>query len=574
MGPAQPPPAPGGARGPLIHVATRCESTDDFVEKFATLASEGALVLPASGELPIGTEGRFAIRLRDQSVVMRGRCRVTDARPAQGAPAGVVRPTLLRVALLEMEESSASIHRRLLARRRALAAAVPAPIVPEPSDPTVVSETRPEAPSPPARTGPPAPPVSALAATMIGVAPPRARAATSPLGVPRASALAEPRAPGTPFALPPNPLITPGPVMARAPGASFTLPTNPLSEMDAEQLGSFIDSTLFESDEDDATAERLARPPEPDDVTVQRPPPDEVVEAASGRTEGSAPPPPVAAPPAAEITSPVKRRPLSLAEIKRRARALANTVKTMDRRQLARRALPYAACVVVGLVVGYAIHRSSPPAPAPAVAAAPKPASSPAAVAAPQPATPAPPDPTVSATKPVPAPAAPPPSAAPAAAVVERPSPRRRTAAADDGCRVNVVTEPAEAKVSWRGKPLGTSPLDAVSIPCGAGPLTITHERYETVTRTLTAESGAPLAVSERLRRPPATLVVTSSPAGAAITLNGHPVGSAPRHIPTMRYEHVTIRATLSGYAPWTKKLYLTEATTQVNATLGGRRGR
>ena len=39
-----------------------------------------------------------------------------------------------------------------------------------------------------------------------------------------------------------------------------------------------------------------------------------------------------------------------------------------------------------------------------------------------------------------------------------------------------------------------------------------------------------------------------------------------------MRYEHVTVRATLSGYAPWSKKLYLTEPTTQVTAQLGGRR--
>jgi len=72
----------GAARGPLIQVNTRCDSLEDFVERFAGLASEGALVLPASGELPVGTEGRFAIRLRDQSVAMRGRCRVTGAKPA------------------------------------------------------------------------------------------------------------------------------------------------------------------------------------------------------------------------------------------------------------------------------------------------------------------------------------------------------------------------------------------------------------------------------------------------------------------------------------------------------------
>src|SRR3984885_16199571 len=94
----------GAARGPLIHVNTRCESLEEFVEKFPGLPSEGALVLPASGELPIGTEGRFAIRLRDQSVAMRGRCRVTGARPAPSVPpGGGPRPMLLGGLLLEME---------------------------------------------------------------------------------------------------------------------------------------------------------------------------------------------------------------------------------------------------------------------------------------------------------------------------------------------------------------------------------------------------------------------------------------------------------------------------------------
>jgi hypothetical protein len=57
--------APGVPRGPLIRVSTRCASIDELVAKFAGFASEGALVLPAAGELPIGTEGRFVIRLLD-----------------------------------------------------------------------------------------------------------------------------------------------------------------------------------------------------------------------------------------------------------------------------------------------------------------------------------------------------------------------------------------------------------------------------------------------------------------------------------------------------------------------------
>jgi hypothetical protein len=38
-----------------------------------------------------------------------------------------------------------------------------------------------------------------------------------------------------------------------------------------------------------------------------------------------------------------------------------------------------------------------------------------------------------------------------------------------------------------------------------------------------------------------------------------------------MRYEHVSIRATLPGYAPWTKKVYLSGATTKITAQLGAR---
>ena len=43
----------------VIQVATRCATLDEFVEKFATFAWEGSLVLPAATALPVGTQGRF-----------------------------------------------------------------------------------------------------------------------------------------------------------------------------------------------------------------------------------------------------------------------------------------------------------------------------------------------------------------------------------------------------------------------------------------------------------------------------------------------------------------------------------
>ena len=500
---------PGAARGPLIHVNTRCGSLDEFVEKFAGLASEGALVLPASGELPIGTEGRFAIRLKDQSVAMRGRCRVTGARPAPPAPAGGgPRPTLLRVLLLDMEEGSASVHRRLLARRRA---AVPIAIPPAVSEPTIVSPPRPEVTAPPPLRVTPPPPVSGRAATMIGM---------SPLGRAGAGPLVETRA-----SPPPE---------ARAPGASFTLPANPLSELDATDLASFIDSTLLESDDEDQTLERVADgPTRDDDETLERLAP---ARPAQVPVEATAPTmidsSPVRAP-----SRDVGRKPLATQGRSDRARAITA------------RAAPYLLCAIAGLGIGRLLGHPAPKTAAPTAPVAPAP---PKIVAPPAPARPA----------------------AEVAPVAEE-RPRPVVAAGSDACSAHVLTEPSDARVSWRGQTLGRSPIADARIPCGAGALTIAHERYQTITREVTAAAATPVDLKERLHRPPATLIVGSSPPGAAISVNGQALGAAPRRLPTARYEQVSIRATLAGYPPWTKKVYLSEATTKVTAQLGsGGRGR
>ena len=529
------------ARGPLIHVNTRCASLEEFVEKFAGLASEGALVLPASGELPIGTEGRFAIRLKDQSVAMRGRCRVTGARPAPSAPpGGGPRPMLLRVLLLDMEEGSASVHRRLLARRRA---AVPVAIPPAVSEPTIVSPPRPEVTAPPPLRVTPPPPVSGRAATMIGMSP-LGRTGASPSPEARASALGETRA---------GP-----PTETRVPGAAFTLPANPLSELDATDLASFIDSTLLESDDEDQTLERISDAGHEDGETLGRPVPPRPGE------------------PAVEATAPTM---IDSTPVRAPSRAAGQTPRaTRERseraRAIAARAAPYLLCAVAGIGIGRLLGHPAPKTAAPAAQVAP---AAPTSVAPPAPASPV-----VEVAPPAPAP--PPAEAAPAAEERAPPTPatelpRREAAVAKapakalsaraDGCSVRVVTEPSDAKVSWRGQALGRSPIADAKIPCGAGALSIAHERYQTLTREVTAETGTPVAISERLHRPPATLIVGSSPAGAAISVNGQALGPAPRRVPTARYEQVSIRATLAGYPPWTKKVYLSEATTKVTAQLG-----
>src|SRR4051812_33535477 len=274
----------------MIQVATRCATLDEFVEKFATFAWEGSLVLPAASALPVGTQGRFVILLRDQTVAMRGRCRVTEAKPTPVSPRNPgVKRVMLRVALLEMDEPSRIVHRRLVALR---SAPVPLPVPPEASETTQIGPARggtapgaamapspvssvipPVSPAPPvaaapvpaavrapaAVTAPPIPPVKAppvpprinLNRTMIGVGiapvsqPPAAAAPPPPAAAavpaPAASASSAPAAPRIP---------TPVRVETRVPGAPDQLPANPLAQFGADDVESFIECTLLETDAD------------------------------------------------------------------------------------------------------------------------------------------------------------------------------------------------------------------------------------------------------------------------------------------------------------------------------------
>ncbi len=534
--------APGVPRGPLIRVSTRCASIDELVAKFAGFASEGALVLPAAGELPIGTEGRFVIRLLDQSVAMRGRCRVIDVKPVPaGPPVDGARRALLRVALLDLEEASRQVHARLLAHRRQ---AVPRPMMAGESEPTIVSVPT-SVPPPPVRRPPP-PPLAAQVRTMIGVAPsvvaetdrppavkPLARTVTA---APASTGSAAPKASGAPA------------IEHRAPGAAYTLPANPLGALQAEDLASFIDSTLFEIDDEEAAAERAAPPSTEIELPI-----DEMAVASDTSSAVAASAAPIAIA-GTERTSVIPAR-----------------GPTAKRSAAERLALP-AMCLVVGLAIGHLwlspARKSSPP---PArddrpAAAAPTP---PAPIVAPAPTTPVPPGP---AGPVVAAPAAPdqPTTPQPAAVAAEKPATVGEPVAGitPGECSARIVTEPPEAKIVWGGQLLGASPLEHAQIPCGSATVAIEHERYQPVTQVLNADPGKPVVVSLRLHRPPGTLVVTSAPAHAYVTVNDQMLGPAPRRLAAWRYEQVSIRATYPGYQPWTKKIYLKEPTTNVTAQL------
>jgi hypothetical protein len=131
-----------------------------------------------------------------------------------------------------------------------------------------------------------------------------------------------------------------------------------------------------------------------------------------------------------------------------------------------------------------------------------------------------------------------------------------------------VTTTPPDASVVWGDVPLGTGRIARASVPCGKAVVTIRHDRYADVTRTMTAQPGQVTTLSERMRRPPAKVIIASTPPRAHIKLNRRAIGAAPRHFNTNRFEQVRIDASLPGYQPWTKTLYLRQAETKVDVDL------
>ena len=335
------------------------------------------------------------------------------------------------------------------------------------------------------RATPPPPPVR-LNQTMLGVGsiaadPGRVREAACAAPVPAPAPVAA-------AAVVPVPVhdTAPVPVLreTRVPGAPDTLPANPLSELNAGDLNSFIDTTMLEGDADSAPNAGAGAP----GATQMLP----------GAGAGPAAP---AAARARLAAHPAVQRLLSLLPPSTHA-----NVKRWG---------PLVGCAVAGLVIGLVLHRSPSPAPTPAAVAPPAVE----AVAPPEAVAPAP-----EAVAPPPEAVAPPPraeAAKPAAAprpVAAKPAaPVAAAAAADGDCTARIVTEPDNAKVIWGGKMLGRSPIQQAAVPCGAAQVTLDRERYQTVTVDVTADARSVASVREKLHRPRGTLFVTSSPPGARV---------------------------------------------------------
>jgi hypothetical protein len=546
--------------GAVIQLVTRCGSAEEFIERFARFTTATHVVVPALPSVTVGTASPFVIRLKDQTVMMQGRCEVTELRPVPIPPGGSSVPlpkALMSLRLVEMDAHSCGIHLRLMERHPA-----PQPSAsPAPSTPA----------SPPAPPAPPAP--RRTPARSLSLVPPLA--GTRPAG-------AEPRSPGPITIAPSSPAVStmqvmsiprppprpasvsgtltaqataaralvtaPAPALAaaRSPApaavtASVAAPSPTIAPVIAPSPATFGATSWPETE---ATAADVVPPPPAEtrvagaDFTLPANPLSDfdaaelsgfidlvLLESTAagvlGEPSGDLGFTPAPAPTPASTPAPaLLRRPES-----RRDRA----------QRIARRWAPYAACVLAGVLLGIAFKPSSKPARpvAPSPTAAPDIAG--AGAALPSPAT------------------------APAIDV-RAPAPR--------DCTARVTTKPAGAVVFWGDLAIGSSPIEHAAVPCGTATVTFRRERFAEATETITTEPGHGAVVAERLYRPPAKLTVTATPAHALIKVNRRRVGPAPTKISTQRFEHLRVVASAPGYRPYRKTLYLKEPEAKLDIAL------
>ncbi len=128
---------------------------------------------------------------------------------------------------------------------------------------------------------------------------------------------------------------------------------------------------------------------------------------------------------------------------------------------------------------------------------------------------------------------------------------------------LSVVTHPAGATVTVDGEARGKTPL-SVSLAVGKHEVSITHDRYATVTQSV----PVPGKFDVTLKRPAATLHVDSDPAGAEVIVEGKPRGKTPVDVTLDAFHHYDVQVTLLGTKPWHKRVALKPPQTDVIAKL------
>jgi hypothetical protein len=135
-------------------------------------------------------------------------------------------------------------------------------------------------------------------------------------------------------------------------------------------------------------------------------------------------------------------------------------------------------------------------------------------------------------------------------------------------CKIAVSTTPAGSIISVDGEVAGPSPI-TIGGPCAKRKLDIAHPRYAPATRIVAATPDAAANIDVALARPTHDLYVETSPAGAAVSIDGHRAGTTPTLVKIMGFTALSLRIDKFGFKSTTQRIYSKSPHDRVTIKLG-----
>jgi hypothetical protein len=121
-----------------------------------------------------------------------------------------------------------------------------------------------------------------------------------------------------------------------------------------------------------------------------------------------------------------------------------------------------------------------------------------------------------------------------------------------------IESSPSNASIYVDGIYKGETPLDVSGVyPPGRYPITLQKDGYIAWHTSGVVEAGKQTQISATLTPLLSTLTVTSTPAGAAIYLDGAPEGKTPATFESIMAGEHSLRLVLIGYDDWTTDVEL-----------------
>ncbi|HEY5920508.1 MAG TPA: PEGA domain-containing protein, partial [Kofleriaceae bacterium] len=153
------------------------------------------------------------------------------------------------------------------------------------------------------------------------------------------------------------------------------------------------------------------------------------------------------------------------------------------------------------------------------------------------------------------------------------PVPDKPTPVASGPCKVDIKSNPPGADIYAGAQKLGTTP-DTIELPCGAeAKLTFKKKPLPNTVRSFTPAAKTN-KLTVKLARTMFSVKMTSTPAGATITLGGKSLGVTPTTIKLPSFESSALTLTKPGFAPETARVNPKQNNHSQHVTLKKGKGR